>query len=1018
MPAMEDWIMNYYASSAFNQCNRQPWPKITGKPMKFHTKPDVKPYYCRKPAVVPIHFREQVRNDLEADVKKGVLERVPAGESMEWCTRMVVQTKKNGTARRTVDLSYLSRHGLPEPHHTRSAPMIAKSVPAGKLKTVLDCKDGYHGIEIDADDRKKTAFATEWGCYRYRRAPQGYLSSGDTYGRHTDAVIEECPGAPAIRDWEKIVDDTIVWSDNVEAAFHRTCALLSHCSKNGIVFSSKKFKFARKSVEFAGFLITDAGIKPALKYTESITNFPSPSCISDVRAWYGLINQVAFCFCKTPVMAPFRHLLQKDTPFLWTQELENAFVASKGHILQLINEGVYSFDPELATCLSTDFSKVGTGYLLQQKTCKCEEIKPTCCSEGWRLVLAGGKFCNKAESNYAPIEGEALGVLRALRDTRYYTLGCKNLYVATDHRPLVPILNNKHLAEIENPRLLKICEKLLWWSFTALWCPGKKNVTADTMSRVRPPVGIGMARCDSNDDDNFICKAVVFNVSMDLEVLTWEKVVDATQQDPDFVKLIEIVDRGFPATSYEMPKELREFFQFRNELHSVDGALCFKDRIVIPRSLRESILSSAHAAHQGVTGMTSRLNASVFWPGIHGDIVKRRQACMTCTNISPSQSALPPTAPPTPAFPFQSIVADYFSLQGHNYLVIADRFSGWMNIYSCPPGEFDTDAFITSLRDFVMTFNLPEELTTDGGPQYKSGKLKECLSRWGVHHRVGSAYFPHSNSRSEIAVKASKRLLRDNLNSRGQLNTDKFMRAVMQYKNTPQQDTMRSPAQMVYGRQLRDFIPSLQHKYEYMDDWRMSQELRERMLAKQRTKDNEKWTVRTKELPDLLIGTAVSIQNQTGPDPKKWDKTGIVVENRPNSQVLIKVDGSRRLTIRNRQFVRKLNHGRRDTKKPSLIDDAMMGAPLDGANTDDPKTPEVVDINDPGEEADHDPGLDPNSVLDVGPETITRVDEVDDQGGGGDVDEVEPEGDEQALGRPRRTRKPNTRYSASDYDLS
>ena len=141
-------------------------------------------------------------------------------------------------------------------------------------------------------------------------------------------------------------------------------------------------------------------------------------------------------------------------------------------------------------------------------------------------------------------------------------------------------------------------------------------------------------------------------------MLTWEKVVDATQQDPDLVKLIEIVDRGFPETSYEMPKELREFFQYRHELHSVDGALCFKDRIVIPKSLREGILSSAHSAHQGVTGMTNRLNESVFWPGIHGDIVRRRQACMTCTKISPSQSALPPTSPPTPAFPFQSIVAD------------------------------------------------------------------------------------------------------------------------------------------------------------------------------------------------------------------------------------------------------------------------------------------------------------------------------------------------------------------------
>ena len=93
------------------------------------------------------------------------------------------------------------------------------------------------------------------------------------------------------------------------------------------------------------------------------------------------------------------------------------------------------------------------------------------------------------------------------------------------------------------------------------------------------------------------------------------------------VKLIEVIQNGFPATCYELPKDIREYFQFRNELHMVDGAICYKDRIVIPKSMRTYVLDSAHAAHQGVTGMVSRLNCSVFWPRIHSDIMKRRQSC-------------------------------------------------------------------------------------------------------------------------------------------------------------------------------------------------------------------------------------------------------------------------------------------------------------------------------------------------------------------------------------------------------
>ena len=51
----------------------------------------------------------------------------------------------------------------------------------------------------------------------------------------------------------------------------------------------------------------------------------------------------------------------------------------------------------------------------------------------------------------------------------------------------------------------------------------------------------------------------------------------------------------------------------------------------------------------------------------------------------------------------------------------------------------------------------------------------------------------------------------------------------------------------------------------------------------------------------------VTIQNQSGRNPTRWDKTGVVIETRPHDQVVVKVDGSRRLTIRNRRFIQELN---------------------------------------------------------------------------------------------------------------
>ena len=80
-----------------------------------------------------------------------------------------------------------------------------------------------------------------------------------------------------------------------------------------------------------------------------------------------------------------------------------------------------------------------------QKYCQCASKTPTFCNDGWKLCLVGSRFTHPAESRYAPIEGEALAVVYALHQTRYYVLGCKDLIVATDHKPLLQILNDQSL---------------------------------------------------------------------------------------------------------------------------------------------------------------------------------------------------------------------------------------------------------------------------------------------------------------------------------------------------------------------------------------------------------------------------------------------------------------------------------------------------------------------------------------------------------------------------------------------
>ena len=109
--------------------------------------------------------------------------------------------------------------------------------------------------------------------------------------------------------------------------------------------------------------------------------------------------------------------------------------------------------------MRTNWSKVGIGYFLLQKHCMCKSEVPDCCVDGWKITLAGSRFLQSAESRYAPIEGEALSIAWALEQTKYFTYGCNDLVVVTDHKPLQKIFGDRTLDEIDNTRLFRLKQR-------------------------------------------------------------------------------------------------------------------------------------------------------------------------------------------------------------------------------------------------------------------------------------------------------------------------------------------------------------------------------------------------------------------------------------------------------------------------------------------------------------------------------------------------------------------------------
>ena len=477
VPRIKEFLMEYYSSSTFNTCTHQPLPLMEGPPMKLMVEKDATPVAHHTPVPVPIHWQEQVKADIERDVSLGVLEPVPIGEPVTWCHRMVVCAKKNGQPRRTVDFQPLNRFATRETHHTQSPFFQARAVPHNTKKTVFDAWNGYHSVPICHEDRHLTTFITPWGRYRYKTAPQGNIASGDGYTRRYDEIVAH------IKNKTKCIDDTLLWARSVEDSFHSAVEWLDICGRNGITLNPDKFQFAQDIVDFAGFEITNDSVRPCQKYLRAIRDFPSPKNITDIRSWFGVVNQVSYAFSMAERMAPFRKLLKPGTAFHWDEQLESIFVASKSTIISDIEKGVQIFDKSRPTCLATDWSKTGIGFWLLQKHCNCQKTTPLCCRTGWKVTLVGSRFTSSAESRYAPVEGEALAVADALDKARYFVLGCQHLTVLVDHKPLLKILGDRMLEDIPNTRLRKLKERTLRYRFSIVHIPGVKHRAADGLSR-------------------------------------------------------------------------------------------------------------------------------------------------------------------------------------------------------------------------------------------------------------------------------------------------------------------------------------------------------------------------------------------------------------------------------------------------------------------------------------------------------------------------------------------------------
>ena len=123
--------------------------------------------------------------------------------------------------------------------------------------------------------------------------------------------------------------------------------------------------------------------------------------------------------------------------------------------------------------------------------------------------------------------------------------------------------------------------------------PSKNLFIADTHSRA--PVVSNETTTSRNDEFEVLTLENLPGSEVKLEQFK-----DATRKDLTLQKLESTVISGWPGRKSQVHPELREYWNIKEEISVCDDLLLRNDKLIVPSSLREEMLSQIHSSNLGI----------------------------------------------------------------------------------------------------------------------------------------------------------------------------------------------------------------------------------------------------------------------------------------------------------------------------------------------------------------------------------------------------------------------------------